>query len=101
VKDVVDRLLRDATLVTVALGIALGWTLFQVARGGNDLVMGLLTSYPSQSDLGLYTRSQPLTWFVGRRILTFASLLTGLIELAVVVAAALLITRHRRITHPN
>lgn len=92
-RDFIDRLLSQASLVTLALAIALGWSLFQVAKGVADLVNGLLTSYPSGSDIAFVTRSQAATWIVGGRVLTFTSLIAGLVELGVVLGAAWLIAR--------
>lgn len=98
VQEALDRLLREAMLVTIALGIGLGWSLFQVAQGVATSVSGLLTKYPA-SELAGYSNSQPLTWIVHGRVLTFASLLTGLIELAVVLAVAVYLTSRAR-PHP-
>jgi hypothetical protein len=84
-----DRILRDVTLVTLALALALGWTLVLAAQGVADTVSTLLTHY-QHSDLLDIQSSRPLTWVVGGRILTFNSLLTGLIAFAVVLLVALL-----------
>ncbi len=86
----VGRLVHDATLVTVALAIAIGWALFQVAEGVGALVTALLTQYPP-SDLHAFL-TEPLTWDVGGRILTLSPLLRGLVEFAVVVLVALVVT---------
>lgn len=50
-QDALEQLLRDLTLVTIALAIALGWALFQVAQGVAQLVSYLLIDYPKSSDL--------------------------------------------------
>jgi hypothetical protein len=42
VRESVDGLLRDGTLVAVAHGIALGWALYQVAHGLRTIVSTLL-----------------------------------------------------------
>jgi hypothetical protein len=48
--------------------------------------------YPKPADLPRGARlSEPLTWSVGDRILTFGPLLRGAIELAVVLVVALII----------
>lgn len=47
VREGVTALRRDATLVTIALAIALGWALFQVAEGLGAIVTTLLHEYPS------------------------------------------------------
>lgn len=96
-RESLDRLLRDLTLVTLALAIALGWALFQVAEGVAQLVSGLLYEAPGiGGDLGLvpyglYTGV--LTWEVGGRLLTFGQLVVGLVELAFVLAVAALVYR--------
>jgi ABC-type arginine transport system permease subunit len=92
-RETVERLLRDATLVTLALGLALGWTLVLVGRGLAETVTTLLTHYP-QSDL--HDLGQPLTWAVGSRILTLSSLVSGLIAFAVVFAVAVAVDRRTR-----
>jgi len=44
VHEAFDRLLRDCPVVPVALGIALGWSLIEVAAGVAAVVTGLLTT---------------------------------------------------------
>jgi hypothetical protein len=90
-RELLDRILRDATLVTLALALALGWTLVLTAQGVADTVSTLLTHY-QQSDL-LDVGSRPLTWVVGGRLLTLYNLLTGLIAFAVVLIVALLLRK--------
>jgi hypothetical protein len=91
-----DRLLAQTSIVTLALGIAIGWSLFQVAKGVADLVQGLLTHYPTGTQYTAYVRSQSATWIVGGRVLTLTSLITGLVELAVVLLVAGLIAARSR-----
>jgi len=95
-REHVDRLLAQTSIVTIALGVAIGWSLFQVAKGVGDLVEGLLTKYPSGSQLSAFQDSQTATWIVGRRVLTFTTLITGLVELAVVLLVAALIAHRAR-----
>jgi phosphotransferase system glucose/maltose/N-acetylglucosamine-specific IIC component len=97
-QEAIERLVRDVTLVTLALAIALGWSLFHVAQGFAVAITSLLT-HPSSSDLLDLQSSEPLTWAVGGRILNLFSLVTGLIELAVVLAVALLVLRRARRAH--
>jgi predicted anti-sigma-YlaC factor YlaD len=92
VRDAFERLLRDATLVTIALAIALGWALFQVAEGLSAVFTTLLTEYPSEAGAA-HTFFEPLTWNVRDRVLTLGPLLRGLIELAAVLSLALLLSR--------
>jgi hypothetical protein len=91
--DFLDRLIRELSLATLAFGIAGGWALFQVAQGVADTVATLLSEPPEGAHS--FVGSQPLTWFVGDRILTLNALLRGLIELAVVLAAAAFVTRRQ------
>jgi hypothetical protein len=95
-REALDKLLRDLTLVTVALAIALGWSLFQFASGVSELVTTFLIEYPESAEGNLartFGFTRPLTWTVGDRVLTFGALLAGTIELAVVVAVALFVRR--------
>ena len=89
-----DRLLRDATLLAIALGIALGWALFQVAHGVSVLINTLLADYPAAPGIHAFN-FEPLTWEVGGRLLTFAELPRGLVEHGVVLAVALFLVRRR------
>jgi hypothetical protein len=47
-RESLDGLLRDLTLVTLALAIALGRALFQVAQGVAEFVSAALIDYPSR-----------------------------------------------------
>ena len=97
-REHIDRLLAQTSIVTLALGMAIGWSLFQVAKGVADLVEGLLTKYPSgSSQLIEFQNSQPATWIVGRRVLTFTTLITGAVELAVVLVVAALVARRKTV----
>jgi hypothetical protein len=46
-REMLDRLLRDATLVTLALALALGWTLVLAAQGAAETISELLTHHPN------------------------------------------------------
>ena len=53
---------RDLTLTTLALAIALGWALFQVAEGIAHLVSTVLIDYPNSLEVLTGIRySQPLS----------------------------------------
>ena len=99
-RETVDRLLRDATLVTFALALALGWTLVLLAQGVAETVTTLLTHYPD-SDLIDLSGGRPLTWAVGGRILTLNSLASGLVAFAAVVTVAVVIERRARNRAPR
>lgn len=96
-RDALNRLVHEATLVTLALGIALGWALFQVAEGAAAVVESLLTEYPAGGEYFL----TPLTWEVGGRVLTLWPLVSGLIELAIVLAVTALVARRRDTAKPS
>ena len=87
-----DRLLRDATLVTLALALALGWTLVLAAQGAAETISELLTHHP-KSDLIDVQGTRPLTWGVDGRYLTIYSLVSGLVAFALVLAVALLVRK--------
>ena len=95
-RDDLERLLGQTSLVVVALAIAIGWSLFQMAKGVADLVTGLFTRYPSSSDAAVAAHFQPATWVVGQRVVTFGSLIAGVVELAVALVVAGWIVRRGR-----
>jgi hypothetical protein len=96
-RNSLDRLLGDVTLVTLALAIALGWSLFQVAAGLSAFVSTLLI----ETDAGLILRAtrlgEPLTWEVKGRVFMLGPLLRALIEVAVVLLVALWIRSRRTV----
>ena len=83
---------RRLTLLTLMLGVALGWALFEIARGVGVLVTTLLKHVP---DDGLY-QYQPLAWQVGDRVILIQELVEGLIELGLLLLLAVGISRFRR-----
>ena len=85
-----DGLLRDITLRTLTFAIALGWSLFQLARGVASFIDALLTHLPSSAADAPYFTGQDggLTWVVGRRVVALDGILLGLVELAFVLAVA-------------
>jgi hypothetical protein len=97
-REDIDRLLNQTSLVTLALAIAIGWSLFQVAKGVADLVSGLLTEYPGGTDYLAYVNRQPATWIVGGRVLTLTTLIEGAVELAMVLLVTVLIVRRTSAT---
>jgi hypothetical protein len=98
-REELERLRRDAPVTTLALGIAGGFALLDLARGVSSFVEGLLTNQSHSDGFPgslLAGTSGGLSWQVGHRVLTFDRLLSGLIELAVVATAAILIARRPR-----
>ena len=91
-RDRIDTLLGEDSLVMIAFAIAFGWSLFQVAHGVATFIDGLGTHYPA-GESGFVVGG--LTWIVDRRLITLDSLLEGVIELAVVVAAWMVVSRRR------
>ena len=85
-------------LAALALAIALGWSLIQVAEGVATLVAGLLYEIgDNDPHLGAYGFTEWggfLAWEVGGRVLTFGALVVGLVQMgAVLVVAALFYRR--------
>jgi hypothetical protein len=91
-----DHTLQEINVVRLALAIALGWSLFQVASGVSDAVSTLLIDPTDDLILRATRLSEPLTWEVGGRIVLLGPLLRGLIELALVIAVAVALDRVRR-----
>jgi hypothetical protein len=107
VRESLDRLLRDLTFVTLALAIALGWSLVQVAEGVSALVTGLLYDLPNDGSsnvapvaffapYALTKYGGVLSWDVGGHLLTLGALVAGLVQLVVVLAVAALVYRRFR-----
>jgi hypothetical protein len=86
-RDDLERLLDDLTLVTLALAIAAGWSLYQVAHGFATFVDALSVN---PENVGV---ANGLTWVVGGRYVTLDGLVIGLLELAVVLIVAVFIAR--------
>ena len=100
-RDHIDSFLDQTTLVALALAIAVGWSLFQVAKGVADFVNGLLTKYPPGTELSLVANSQPATWIVHGRLLTFTTFIEGAVEFAFVVFVAVWVGRQSRGGSPS
>src|SRR5262245_1071831 len=96
-RDDLDALLRDATLTTLLLAIAIGWSLYQFAHGVSTFIDGLLTHLPSgtSNPCSAPITGGGLTWVVGHRIVTLDAALIGGIELVIAVAAAVIVQRRR------
>ena len=95
-QDELGRLLRDATLLTLAFAIAIGWSLFQFARGVAIFLDALTTHLPPGTNsrfVPLYNEGSGLTWIVGRRVISLDGMFIGLVEVAVVVLVAVIVRR--------
>lgn len=93
VKQEFEKLLSDTTLVTLALAIGFGWSLYELAHGVADTIDGLLTHIPSGQSGFPGVVGSGLTWYIGDRVLTLDEAFVGLVELAAVAAVAVLIRR--------
>ena len=98
--DDLERLLRDVSLVTLAFGIAIGWSLYQFAHGVATFVDGLVTHLPASETNGFSPiPGGGLTWVVGHRIVALDGIVIALIQLAVVLALAAFLRRRSRPQH--
>ena len=102
-RENLHRLLDDLTLTTLALAIGLGWSLYQVGVGLANLITTYFTpvarghGYPT--NLSFYLTEVRLSqgglaWVVGHRIVTVGKLVSGLVELGLVLLVALFV-KHR------
>ena len=88
-RDSLDDLLRQVTLLTLAAAIALGYAVLSLAQGIGALVVSVFTEHEDQFSSG----GGPMSLDVGGRTLEFAQLTIGVIEVAVVLAAILYVVR--------
>ena len=92
-------MLRDTTLTTLALAVALGWSLYQLTAGVAGLVTSCFTAYNGPVGRAFIQQLQltvPLRWHVGDRLLNFGGLASGAIEVALVVVVALFVQKLQR-----
>jgi hypothetical protein len=91
-REELDRLLEDLTLLTIAFAIALGWSLFQLAHGVATFIDGLTVHVPAGTDGGqFFGQGGGLSWIVDRHIISLDGILTGLVELASVLLVAVFV----------
>jgi hypothetical protein len=83
---------RRLSLLTLMLGVALGWSLFEIARGIGVFVTTLLKHVPNE---GLY-QYQPLARQVGDRVIVVLEVVEGFIELGLLLVLTAGIARIRR-----
>jgi hypothetical protein len=86
--------------MTLAFGLALGYALFDLAQGVAEFVDALTTHLPATGDDVIsYTLTARfgggLTWRIGHRVLTLDGILSGLIEVALVLAVAAYVRSRR------
>jgi hypothetical protein len=99
-RDDLDRLIRDRTLVSLAFAIAVGWSLYQLAHGVAVFFDVLFSTVPGGSQVGTIDTSFGLTWHVGSHVLVFDGIVVGLIELALVLGLAVLVGRRASTANP-
>jgi hypothetical protein len=90
-RDELDRLLEDTTMLTVAFAIALGWSVYELARGVATFVDGLTLHLPAPDANGFgagFGSSGGLSWVVGRHVISLDGMLIGLLQLVLVLAVA-------------
>jgi hypothetical protein len=90
-----ERLLRDTTLVTLAFAIALGWSLYQLAASSAGFITTAMQD-TSDSDFPSDFPSFSLHW--GDHVFYFLPLLQALIQFVVVLAVVLIVRRRLRTT---
>ena len=95
------RLLDEASLLTLALALALGWSVWNLAQSIATFIDRLLLHLPAHqgADIGFAyayaTSGGALTWVVHRRLISLDGIVTGLIEVAAVLLVAVLVIRLR------
>ena len=92
-------IVRDVPLSTLALGIALGYSLLATANGVATFIEGLAEHGHGVHDLvgNYFPGSQyGLTWIFGGHVFAFGQLVLGLIELGTVLLVAGFVRRSAR-----
>jgi hypothetical protein len=84
--------LRDSRVFTLALAVALGFSLWDVASGISTLVAGLAGNR--------YEIFNWATWHIGGHTFTFEQFFRGLIEVTVIGALAFVVMRRERTPTP-
>ena len=90
-REELDRLLEDVTLLTIAFAIAIGWSLFTLARGVAGFIDDLTLHLPAPDPNSLgggYSSVGGLTWVVHRHVIALDGILIGLLQLVFVLAVA-------------
>jgi len=96
-REELERLLDDVTLLTLTFAIALGWSLYQLAHGIALFIDGLFNHLPPGSN-GAYLTAvgTGASWVVGHRIVALDGVIIGLVELIAVLGAILLVLKLRK-----
>jgi hypothetical protein len=88
--------LRDVQLGTLALAIALGWSLYQTAAGVATFVETWVASGTSGWAGYVSAQTLGLTWVWHHHVFTFNQLVLGLIEFGTVLLVAAYVRRDSR-----
>ena len=91
--------MRDVQLMTLALAIAFGLALLETAQGVANFVQGL-AEHGSGAREAQFAFGTSLNWRFGGHLFAFGGFVEGLIELAVVLLAAILVRRHAQSDSP-
>jgi hypothetical protein len=84
--------MRDVQLTTLALAIAFGLSLIQIAEGVASFIEGL-TQHGSGAHQAQFEFGVSLSWVFGGHLFAFGQLVQGLIMLGVVWVVAWLVRR--------
>lgn len=91
-RDDLEHLLEDVTLLTLTFAIALGWSLYTFVHGIGLLIDGLLDH---SHDAGLIGGGIGATWSIGGRVVTLDNMIIGLVEIIAVLAVIVVVQRRR------
>jgi hypothetical protein len=99
-RDELDRLLEDVTLLTIGFAIALGWSLYSLAHGVAICIDELTVHYPPNDATSGFpsggNANGGLSWDVGRHVITLDPILVGLLQLTFVLAVAVYVRSRMR-----
>src|SRR5579872_2775543 len=92
-RDALDRLLDDLTLLMLTFAVALGWSLYELAHGIALFVDGLFVHVSGGTGNAYLTAGNGADWVVGGRIFTLDGVVIGLIELTAVLGVIVLVQK--------
>src|SRR3954451_9290429 len=91
-RDDLERLLDDLTLVSLTLAVAAGWSLYQLAHG-IAIFFDTLTGHLPSDSYSLRSSGYGMTWVVDSRVVSLDGVFIGLVELAVLLTVAVFVSR--------
>ena len=94
-----DDLLRQPTILTLAAGIAIGWSAVEVAQAISSAIVGFIpeTPYPDLPE-GLDLFNRTLVLDIGDHHLALGAVLDRLIAFALILGGVVLVVRRRPVT---